>query len=35
MAGIKGDRRVMSDIEKIRSHEWAKVIEGEKNAKTK
>ncbi len=35
MAGIKGDRRVMSDIEKIRSHEWVKVIEGEKNAKTK
>jgi hypothetical protein len=32
---IKGDRRVKSDREKIKSHEWVKIIEGEKNAKTK
>ncbi|MCW3134805.1 MAG: Eco57I restriction-modification methylase domain-containing protein [Methanophagales archaeon] len=32
---IKSDRRLKSDIEKIRSHEWVKIIEGEKNAKTK
>jgi hypothetical protein len=28
---IKGDKKIMSEIEKIKSHPWVKIIEGRKN----